>query len=61
MACWVCLPGCDKCRPKFFTCPHCGGLAYFSLDKCPVCRNPVSETDREKGLSEWQERHREAK
>lgn len=53
MACWICSPACDKCQPKFFTCPHCAGSAFFAFDECPACKGPVTDEDRRAGLAEW--------
>ena len=57
MACWICLPTCDKCKPKYFNCPNCGGLAFFALDKCPCCGYVPTEDDQNNGLEAWNLKH----
>ena len=53
MGCLVCIPACDRCQPKYFTCPSCGGLAFFKIEACPACSYEHTKHDRERGMEEW--------
>lgn len=57
MGCLVCLPSCDKCRPKYLPCPECGGTAYLDLGKCTVCGRPMTGAEREEAVRLWNEKH----
>lgn len=53
MNCLVCRPSCEKCRPKFFTCPGCGRRISVEPMRCPFCKREVTQGDRETLLAEW--------
>ncbi|MBQ9955314.1 MAG: hypothetical protein IJO87_07785 [Eggerthellaceae bacterium] len=58
MGCWTCLPTCDKCKPKFYECPECGGQGSFFFRKCLACGRAMTEEDEARGREEWVEKRR---
>lgn len=53
MSCWTCLPTCDKCKPKFYECPACGGQGNVVFKRCPSCGRPMTPEDAQRAKEVW--------
>ena len=56
MACWTCQPFCDRCRPKFYVCPKCGGKGNVYFGKCLDCGQAMTDEDVEDARRRWAEK-----
>lgn len=57
MGCYLCVPTCDNCKPKFFECPQCGNRAFFALKECQSCGHVLTQDDCDTGLKAWEAEH----
>lgn len=56
MACFACMPDCDKCIPKFIACPDCSTRCMLSDASCARCGHAFSQTERQLAREQWLER-----
>lgn len=56
--CWVCVPSCEKCKPKKVLCPNCGAENLFHAVTCATCAAPLPEEARLHARQTWEARHR---
>lgn len=54
--CYLCLPTCENCKPKMVTCSKCGTRTLLDLKMCPLCKEPITDEDRERAWKEWMTR-----
>ncbi len=57
--CYVCLPGCDNCKPKFIWCESCGNRAFLLMNECVSCGRKFTEVDKQKAIDDWRKRKAE--
>lgn len=53
MACFACMPECDKCIPKFIDCPQCGGKNSISDTLCAMCGHVFTSDERKRAKALW--------
>ena len=51
--CWACTPFCDRCKPKFYECPECGGQGNLFFKRCIACGRPMTPEDVEWAHENW--------
>ena len=56
--CWTCLPFCENCKPKFYTCPQCGEQGSIYFKKCTHCGRPMTAEDEQAGQAAWLEKRK---
>lgn len=54
--CLICRTDCDKCHPKFTTCPICGNQVNVDFPKCFHCHEPITKETKDAAQREWDER-----
>lgn len=53
MACFACMPDCDKCIPKFVACPDCGKRCPLADERCAACGHIFSVNEKQKARALW--------
>lgn len=56
MACFACMPDCDKCIPKFIVCPECLARCMLSDSQCLQCAHVFAPSEKQKARDRWIER-----
>lgn len=56
MACFACMPDCDKCIPKFVTCPDCSARCMLKDDSCERCGHILTATEKKLARDQWLQR-----
>lgn len=54
-------PFCEKCKPKYLTCPRCGRRPFLSARSCPFCGLELGDDLKAARRHEWQEESRKPK
>lgn len=56
MACLACMPDCDKCKPKFISCPDCGMRCTLKDAACTQCGHDFTLAEKKLAREQWIER-----
>lgn len=50
---------CGKCYPKDSTCSQCGGVISLLDDRCPECKEPITDAMREAARQAYMQKKRD--
>lgn len=53
MACFACMPDCDKCIPKFITCPDCSQRGMLKDAACAQCGHFFTPQEKRQARDRW--------
>jgi ribosomal protein L37E len=51
--CLFCELSCEKCKPKYLTCPLCSAKVFMYLPECSSCGIALTEESRQQAWDDW--------
>ncbi len=56
MACFACMPDCEKCIPKFIACPECSARCMLKDAVCAQCGHSFTPAEKKSARDQWLQR-----